>query len=182
MGVWPRFPSRRRAGGLFSDLAFAWDEGFHLLAAQLIGAGKRPYLDFCFPQTPLNAYWNALWMAVFGESWRTAHAVATVATAGSCSADSRLPRRAFRRPGWRLAVALTAALTVGLNQIVLYFGTISPGLRAPSVLISSPRFAFPIETVDRKGLLLPVGWVSRRSRRGVLSPDCPVERCCFFGC
>ena len=36
-------------------LAFAWDEGFHLLAAQLIKAGKRPYLDFCFPQTPLNA-------------------------------------------------------------------------------------------------------------------------------
>src|SRR5215467_11313721 len=56
--------------------AFAWDEGFHLLAAQLIKSGRRPYLDFCFPQTPLNAYWNALWMTVFGESWRTAHAVA----------------------------------------------------------------------------------------------------------
>ncbi len=39
--------------------ALAWDEGYHLLAAQLIQAGKRPYLDFCFPQTPLNAYWNA---------------------------------------------------------------------------------------------------------------------------
>ena len=50
--------------------AFAWDEGFHLLAAQLIDAGKRPWLDFCFPQTPLNAYWNAGWMRVFGESWR----------------------------------------------------------------------------------------------------------------
>ncbi len=31
-------------------LAFAWDEGFHLLAAQLIDAGKTPYLDFFFPQ------------------------------------------------------------------------------------------------------------------------------------
>src|ERR1035441_953555 len=42
-------------------LAFAWDEGFHLLAAQLIKAGKTPYLDFFFPQAPLNAYWNAAW-------------------------------------------------------------------------------------------------------------------------
>ncbi|HMB35089.1 MAG TPA: hypothetical protein VKV41_13705, partial [Methylomirabilota bacterium] len=36
--------------------AFAWDESYHLLAAQLILAGKTPYLDFCFPQSPLNAY------------------------------------------------------------------------------------------------------------------------------
>lgn len=34
--------------------AFTDDEGFHL-AAQLIKAGLRPYLDFCFDQTPLNA-------------------------------------------------------------------------------------------------------------------------------
>ena len=40
--------------------AFTDDEGFHLLAAQLIKGGMRPYLDFCFPQTPLNAYWNAI--------------------------------------------------------------------------------------------------------------------------
>ena len=25
----------------------------------MIRAGRRPYLDFCFPQTPLTAYWNA---------------------------------------------------------------------------------------------------------------------------
>src|SRR5690242_6274759 len=61
--------------------AFAWDEGFHLLAAQLIGKGKRPYLDFFHPQTPLNAYWNAAWFALFGDTWRTAHAVAAIVTA-----------------------------------------------------------------------------------------------------
>src|ERR1700758_557080 len=53
--------------------AFTLDEGFHLLAAQLIGAGKRPYLDFCFPQAPLNAYWNAAWMLLFGQTWRVSH-------------------------------------------------------------------------------------------------------------
>ncbi len=29
--------------------SFFWDEGFHILAARLIDAGKRPYLDFSFP-------------------------------------------------------------------------------------------------------------------------------------
>src|ERR1700712_4880962 len=62
--------------------AFAWDEGFHLLTAQLITRGERPYLDFNFSQTPLNAYWNAFWMLVFGPGWRAAHAVAAVMTAG----------------------------------------------------------------------------------------------------
>src|SRR5450432_3522278 len=42
--------------------AFTADEGYHMLAAQLMAAGRTPYIDFCFPQTPLNAYWNAGWM------------------------------------------------------------------------------------------------------------------------
>src|ERR1700686_847326 len=40
------------------------DEGFHLLAAHLMKIGEKPYLDFCFPQTPLNAYLNALWLLI----------------------------------------------------------------------------------------------------------------------
>src|SRR6185437_5930906 len=53
--------------------AFAWDEGYHLVAAWLIAHGKQPYIDFVFPQTPLNAYWNALLLRVFGENWRVSH-------------------------------------------------------------------------------------------------------------
>ena len=55
LGGWIAF----LAAGLMvysQTVAFTWDEGFHLLAAQLIRAGERPYLDFCFPQTPFNAY------------------------------------------------------------------------------------------------------------------------------
>src|SRR5229473_4120775 len=63
--------------------AFSADEGFHLLAAQLIKRGQKPYLDFCFPQTPLNAYWNAAWMRVFGQSWHVAHAVQALLTIGA---------------------------------------------------------------------------------------------------
>ena len=135
-------------------LAFAWDEGFHLLAAQLIKSGKRPYLDFCFPQTPLNAYWNALWMAVFGESWRTAHAVAAVAAAGAILLTAGFLLARFPAAGWRLAAALAAALTVGLNQIVLYFGTIGQAYGLCLFLIVA-AFRLSISAVDRKGLLQP---------------------------
>jgi hypothetical protein len=59
-------------------LSFTWDEGFHLVAEQLINAGKKPYVDFLFAQTPLNVYWTALWMRVFGQSWHLAHALAAI--------------------------------------------------------------------------------------------------------
>src|SRR5260370_40235584 len=58
--------------------AFSWDESYHLLAAQLVAHGKRPYLDFCFPQPPLNTYWNAMWMRIVRESWHAIHAVAAL--------------------------------------------------------------------------------------------------------
>src|SRR5579872_2894690 len=105
-------------------IAFAWDEGFHLLTAQLIKSGKRPYIDFCFPQTPLNAYWNAAWMSVFGESWRTAHVAAALATAAAILLTGGFLLTRLPIKGWRLAAALTAVFTLGLNTIVLYFGTI----------------------------------------------------------
>ena len=136
--------------------AFAWDEGFHLVAAQMIGAGKRPYLDFCFPQTPLNAYWNAGWMRVFGESWRTAHTVAALLTCGAVmlTADfvfTRLPVNA-----WRFAAALTAALTVGLNVMVVQFGTIGQAYGLCLFLIVA-AFRCVIVAVDRENLLWPLG-------------------------
>ncbi len=63
--------------------AFTWDEGFHLLTAQLIQGGKQPYLDFCFPQTPLNAYWNAAWMTLTGSGWRITHLMAALLSTGA---------------------------------------------------------------------------------------------------
>src|SRR5580698_3946322 len=90
-------PSQRRGneylilcgviGAIFAGLliysqrrAFAWDAGFHLLAARLIREGKRPYLDFCFPQTPLNAYLNAAWTSIVGDTWRSVQALAAIMT------------------------------------------------------------------------------------------------------
>ena len=108
-------------------LAFAWDEGFHLLAAQLIKAGKTPYLDFFFPQAPLNAYWNAGWMLLFGDTWRTAHAVAGVMGAAGVLLAAHAVYLGSQSPGWRLAGALTVVALAGLNHQFVDYSTIGQG-------------------------------------------------------
>lgn len=108
--------------------AFAWDEGFHLLAAQLILKGMRPYIDFFHAQTPLYAYWNAFWMRIFGDTWRTAHVVSSICTTGALWLTGtyvldRFQEDAWRR-NWRLPLALAAVLIAGLNSQVVQFATI----------------------------------------------------------
>jgi hypothetical protein len=103
-------------------LAYTGDESFHMLAAQLIKAGKRPYLDFCFPQTPLNAYWNAFWMRMFGESWRTVHAVASLETSGAVILASQFVLKRFPERAWAVAAAIVTAVIIGTNGVVVEFG------------------------------------------------------------
>ncbi len=134
--------------------AFAWDEGFHLLAAQLIGAGRRPYLDFAFPQTPLNAYWNAGWMRFFGESWRTPHTVAALLTCGAVMLTADFLFVRFPVSAWRFGAALTVVVTVGLNAMVVQFGTIGQAYGLCLFLIVA-AFRCSVRTVERKNLLWP---------------------------
>jgi len=108
-------------------LAFAWDEGFHLLAAQLIKNGKTPYLDFFFPQAPLNAYWNAAWMLLFGDTWRVAHAVAGMVGAAGVLLAAHAVYVRFPVAGWRLAGALTVMAVAGLNHQFVDYSTIAQG-------------------------------------------------------
>jgi MFS family permease len=106
-------------------MAFHWDEGFHLLAAHLINAGKTPYIDFCFPQAPLNAYWNAAWMRIFGDSWRATHAIAALLTLGAALLIARFLFNRFPDVGWRFPAAFSALLLFTLNMLVLQFGPIA---------------------------------------------------------
>ncbi len=132
--------------------AFAWDEGFHLLTAQLIARGERPYLDFVFSQTPLNAYWNAGWMRVFGETWHTAHAVAAAMTALAVLLTAGYLFRRFPEPGWRVATAVSAVCLVGLNVAVFEFGTIGQAYGLCMFLIVS-AFLCTVAAVGRTGLV-----------------------------
>ncbi len=142
--------------GLFvysETIGFVWDEGFHLLTAQLIDRGKTPYLDFCFPQTPLNAYWNAAWMQVFGQTWRVPHALATIETAAAVflTMDFIFARFPVRR--WRFACALTAALFVGFNTQIVQFATSGQAYGMGMLLIVA-AFRVSIVAVARKSWLL----------------------------
>ncbi|HXP86237.1 MAG TPA: hypothetical protein VN841_16040 [Bryobacteraceae bacterium] len=132
--------------------AFAWDESYHLLAAQLIGRGKRPYIDFCFPQTLVNVYWNAAWMRLLGDSWRVPHAFAALFTLGAVALTARYVFLRFPAPDWRAAAALTAALLTGLNAEVFGY---APLAQAYGICLFALLAAFQcaVLAVDRSGPL-----------------------------
>jgi 4-amino-4-deoxy-L-arabinose transferase-like glycosyltransferase len=129
-------------------MAFAWDEGFHMLCAQLIAAGRRPYVDFAFCQTPLNAYWNALWLTIFGQTWRVPHAIAAVCVAGAVLLMADYVFERVPVPRWRLAAALVAALLFGLNIAVVDYGTLGQAYGLCLLLIAA-AFRFSVAGVDR---------------------------------
>jgi hypothetical protein len=133
--------------------AYAQDEGFHLLSAQLIAAGKRPYLDFFFPQAALNAYWNALWFRVFGDTWHTAHAVAALLTSAATLLTADYVYRRFPVPRWRFAAALAAVALLGLNVAVVQFGPLGQAY-GTCLFLSVAAFRLAVLAVDRESLLL----------------------------
>jgi len=123
LGAWIAF----LAAGLMvysQTLAFTWDEGFHLLTAQLIRAGKRPYLDFCFPQTPFNAYWTAGWMSLFGETWRVTHVISALLSSAAVALTAQYVFSRVPASRSRLAAGLAAASLAGMNWLVLDFGSV----------------------------------------------------------
>ncbi len=140
--------------------AFAWDEGFHLLAAQLILRGMRPYLDFFHAQTPLYAYWNAFWMRIFGDTWRTAHVVSAVCTTlslwliGSYVFD-RFDGGIWRK-NWRVPMTLGAVLLTGLNSQIVQFGTIGQAYGLCLLAIVG-AFRFAVANVKRDDARFAMG-------------------------
>jgi hypothetical protein len=114
------------AGIIAYSQTAAWfgDEGFDLLASFLIGAGKRPYLDFFYQHAPLWAYANAAWMKVFGENWRSAHLFSALCSAAGVALAGRFLLREFADRRWKVAAASTAAVLAGLDTLVLRFGTL----------------------------------------------------------
>jgi hypothetical protein len=135
-------------------LAYHFDEGYHLLTAQLMIAGKEPYLDFCFPQTPLNAYWNAFWMRIFGPTWRVPHAVATLLTVGTVLLTADFVARRFPVPSWRTAGALTAGSLVALNTLVFQYTPLGQPY-AICLFALTAAFRITVLAVGRSGILLP---------------------------
>ncbi|HEY3826147.1 MAG TPA: hypothetical protein VGL82_16390 [Bryobacteraceae bacterium] len=157
--------------------AFAWDEGFHVLTAQLITRGRRPYVDFNFSQTPLNAYWNAFWMIVLPQSWRTVHAVASLMTTGAILLTADFLFFRFHVESWRFPAALMASFVIGLNVLIVQYGTIGQAYGL-SLLLIVAAFRLTVVSVDRKGVLQAAlaGLLSSAAAGATLltAPVCPV--------
>ncbi len=115
--------------------------------------GKRPYADFLFAQTPLNVYWNALLVKVFGNSWRPAHAAAAMETLGAVVLLAGYFLRRFPSIEWRIRLAIAAAVLLGLNVVVFQFGTIAQPY-ALCLLAMVAAFRLAVEAANRGSLWL----------------------------
>ncbi len=135
--------------------AFVWDEGYHLMAATQISLGKLPYLDFCFPQTPLNAFVNAAIIHLFGQHWRPIHIAATLFSMGSMLLSAHYLLKKFPLQHWRLGLGLCAAVFVGLNEVVIQFGTVGQAYGI-CLFFSVAAYRVALMTPARAGIWLPL--------------------------
>ena len=147
--------------------AFTWDEGYHLLAAQLVTKGKRLYLDFCFPQPPLNTYWNAAWMRLTGGGWRVIHAVAAILCCGTAWLSSGWAQSRFPDESWRGAAAFVVLTAVGLNVLIVQFGPIGQSYALTLILIVVAfRLAVRAAATERVSIAALAGLAGGRRRGG----------------
>ncbi len=130
--------------------AFTDDEGFHLLAAQLIKGGMRPYLDFCFPQTPLNAYWNAFLLRVLGESWRGPHALAAMETSAATILAAQFVLTRIPERAWQVGGAIAATVMIGCNINLVEFGPLGQAY-GMAVFMTVCAFRVALPSVERRG-------------------------------
>ncbi len=136
---------------IYSQLVAYWgDESLHLVAAQLMNTGKRPYLDFFYHHPPLFAYLAAVLLRIFGESWRVVHAASALLTGGSVLLTSVYVTRRTREARLPLTLPIVAALLVGLNCYVISFGTVALPYGF-CLFFSVAAFLLVTESVDRAG-------------------------------
>jgi hypothetical protein len=157
--------------------AFAWDEGFHTLTAQLITRGKRPWIDFNFSQTPLNAYWNAFWMIVFGQSWHVTHTVAAMMTIAATLLITDYVFIRFPIEQCRFPAALMTAVVFGLNVHVVQYGSIGQAYGLALFLVVA-AFRISVAAVNRDSVALAAaaGLLSAAAAgcTQLTSPVCPI--------
>ncbi len=139
------------SAGIFvysQTMAFVWDEGFHLVAAQLIAWGKTPYLDFAFPQTLLNAYFNAAVLHTVGDTWQAVHIFDAIFVGAAICLSATYVMGRFPERRWRLCCAIAVACFVGLDTVVIPFGPVAQAYGSGMLLVVA-AYRVAILSVDR---------------------------------
>jgi hypothetical protein len=126
-----------------------FDESFHMIAAQLINQGRWPYADFFYQHTPLFPMIAALWMKVFGDTWRSLHVLSTLLAGGCVYHVTDYVRRTIPDNGWRNSAIAVTAVLFGLNTLTVRFATIAQPYALCLILIVA-SFTFAVRSADSK--------------------------------
>jgi len=127
--------ARRHQTGVIVSLAFvfalaiflsqwplAFGDTYHLLAAQMVAAGRKPYLDFFVQQVPLYPLVCGAWLRIFGTSWQAANLFSGLLICGSAALVARIASRIFAGSEWGPRGGIIAVLLFGLNLQVAQSG------------------------------------------------------------
>ena len=135
-------------------VAYFGNESFHLLAAQLINAGKKPYLEFFYQHPPLFLYLIAAWMQVFGENWRSTHVLSALLTSACIVVVASYVYTRLSDSRFRIAIAATVAALIGLNFYVVSYGTVALPF-ALCLLLTVVAFRLTVAAAYGNGVSLP---------------------------
>lgn len=101
------------------------DEGYQLVASQLILSGKQPYVDFFYQHPPAYIQMDAAWMALFGKTWRSSHLFSALCTMACTVLLSIYVTSCFSTSPWKILLSCWAAILYSLNPLTLRLGTMS---------------------------------------------------------
>ena len=107
---------------LLSQWPLAFGDTYHLLAAQMVAAGRKPYLDFFVQQVPLYPLICGAWLRIFGTSWQAANLFSGLLICGSAAIVARIASRIYAESEWGAKGAIIAVLLFGLNLQVAQSG------------------------------------------------------------
>jgi len=107
---------------LLSQWPLAFGDTYHLLAAQMVAAGRKPYLDFFVQQVPLYSLICGAWLRIFGSSWQAANLLSGLLICGSAAIIARIASRIYAGTEWGSRGRVIAVLLFGLNLLVAQSG------------------------------------------------------------
>jgi len=107
---------------LISQWPLAFGDTYHLLAAQMVAAGRKPYLDFFVQQVPLYPLICGGWLRIFGSSWQAANLFSGLLICGSAAIIARIASRIYGDSEWAAKGRFIAVLLFGLNLLVAQSG------------------------------------------------------------
>jgi hypothetical protein len=95
---------------------------YHVLACQMVAAGRKPYVDFFIQQAPLYALVCGAWMRIFGSSLYAANLLSALLVCGSATIITGIASQIYSETGWGVKGGIVALLLFGLNGLVAQAG------------------------------------------------------------